>query len=156
LALHIYDDLQKILLVLNTISKIRYKVSIIIMHYFNFFFWLNFTYRLFLIFKIDKLFFQSNQNLTPDFYLIYAFFFKLSQLNDCETDPYFLQLSQNMAINCLFDFVFFPVLTWIYLFCAKNCFVLMFRTIFSAKQVNLGKCGEKHKSKQTIACHVLA
>ena len=58
--------------------------------------------------------------------------------------------------NCLFTFVFFPVLTWIYLFCAKNCFVLMFRTIFVGKQVNSGENGEKHKSKQTIACHVLA
>ena len=33
------------------------------------------------------------------------------QLNDYETDPYFLQLSQNMATNYLFDFVFSPVLT---------------------------------------------
>ena len=33
------------------------------------------------------------------------------QLNEYETDPYFLQLSQNMATNCLFTFVFFPVLT---------------------------------------------
>ena len=32
-------------------------------------------------------------------------------VNECETDPYFLQLSQNMATNCLFTFVFFPVLT---------------------------------------------
>ncbi len=30
----------------------------------------------------------------------------------------------------------------------------MFRTIFGTKQVNLGKNGEKHKSKETIACHV--
>ena len=39
------------------------------------------------------------------------------QLNENETDPYFLQLSQNMATNCLFNFVlcFSPVLTWIYL-----------------------------------------
>ena len=30
------------------------------------------------------------------------------QPNEYETDPYFLQLSQNMATNCLFSFVFFP------------------------------------------------
>ena len=28
------------------------------------------------------------------------------QLNEYETDPYFLQLSQNMSTNCLFTFVF--------------------------------------------------
>jgi hypothetical protein len=33
------------------------------------------------------------------------------QLNDYETDSYLLQLSQNIATNCLFTFVFFPVLT---------------------------------------------
>ena len=75
------------------------------------------------------------------------------QLNEFETDPYFLQLSPNMATNCLFTFVFFPRS---YLFCDENCFVLMFRTIFGTKQVNSGKNGEKHKSKQTMACHVLA
>ena len=32
----------------------------------------------------------------------------------------------------------------------------MFRTIFGAKQVNSGKNWEKHKCKQTVACHVLA
>ena len=30
----------------------------------------------------------------------------------------------------------------------------MFRTILGTKQVNSGKNGEKHKSKQTISCHV--
>ena len=30
----------------------------------------------------------------------------------------------------------------------------MFRTILGAKQVNSGKNGEKHKRKQTMACHV--
>ena len=32
------------------------------------------------------------------------------QLNEYETNQYFLQLSQNMATNCWFTFVFFPVL----------------------------------------------
>ena len=55
------------------------------------------------------------------------------QLNEYGTAPYFLQLSQNMT---------------------------SYWTIFGAKQVNsgkinLGKIGEKHKSKQTINCHVL-
>ena len=36
-------------------------------------------------------------------------FFPL-QLSEYETDPYFLQLSQNMATNCLLIFVFLPVL----------------------------------------------
>ena len=88
--------------------------------------------------------------------LVSIFEFQAIQLNEYETAPDFLQLSQNMTSDCLFTFVFFPVLTWIYLFCAKNCFVLMFRTIFGAKQVNSGKNGEKHKSKQTISCHILA
>ena len=30
------------------------------------------------------------------------------QLNEYETDPYFLQLSQNVTSDCLFTFVFFP------------------------------------------------
>ena len=51
--------------------------------------------------------------------------FNLLQLNEYQTDPYLLLLSQNMATNCLFTF-FFPVLAWIYLFCSKNCFVLMY------------------------------
>ena len=33
------------------------------------------------------------------------------QYNEYQTDPYFIQLSQNMEANCLFTFVFFPVLT---------------------------------------------
>jgi hypothetical protein len=33
------------------------------------------------------------------------------QLNEYETAPYFLQLSQRMTIDCLFTFVFFPILT---------------------------------------------
>ena len=37
-------------------------------------------------------------------------FFPL-QLSEYETNPYFLQLSQNTATNCLFIFVFLPVLT---------------------------------------------
>jgi hypothetical protein len=48
---------------------------------------------------------------------------KVVQLNEYETDPYFLQLSPNMATECFFTFVFFPVLAWIYLFCAKKYFV---------------------------------
>jgi hypothetical protein len=41
------------------------------------------------------------------------------------------------------------------LFCAENCFEHQNKTIFGAKQVNSSKNGEKHKSKQTISCHVL-
>ena len=33
-------------------------------------------------------------------------FVRALQLNEYDTDPYFLQLSQNMATNCLFTFVF--------------------------------------------------
>ena len=36
-------------------------------------------------------------------------------LSEYDSDPYFLQLSQNMATNCLLIFVFLPVLTRIYL-----------------------------------------
>ena len=62
-----------------------------------------------------------------------------------------------MATNCLFTFVFSPFLsTWIYLFYPKNCSEHQKKTIFGVKQVNSGKNCEKHKSKQTIACHVLA
>ena len=62
------------------------------------------------------------------------------QLNGYETDPYFLQLSQNITSYCLFTFVFFPC---IYLFWSENCFILMFTTIFKAKQV--GKTGKLQK-----------
>ena len=44
--------------------------------------------------------------------------------------------------------------SWIYLFCAKNCSEHQNKTIFSAKQVNSSKNGEKHKIYQTISCHV--
>ena len=43
----------------------------------------------------------------------------LVQLNEYHTDPYFLQLSQNMAANCLFTFVFLPEFTC---FVPKYCF----------------------------------
>jgi hypothetical protein len=76
----------------------------------------------------------------------------ITTLNEYETAPYFLQLSQNMTSNCLFTFVFFPVLTCF----AQKIVFLVFRTIFGAKQVNSGKNGEKLKSKQTISCNVLA
>ena len=55
-----------------------------------------------------------------------------------------------------FTFVFVPVLTWIYLFGAENCSEHQNKTIFGSNQVNSGENGEKHKSKQTISCHVLA
>ena len=69
--------------------------------------------------------------------------------------PYFLQLSQNMATNCLFTFVFFPILTWVYMFCVENCSDHKNKTIFVTKQVNSVK-NEGNKIKQTISCHVLA
>jgi hypothetical protein len=65
------------------------------------------------------------------------------QLNEYETAPYFLQLSQNMTSDCLFTFVFFLFLTRIYLFCAENCSENQNKTIFGTKQVNSGKNGGK-------------
>ena len=41
---------------------------------------------------------------------------KYIQLNENETAPYFIQLSQNMARYCLLIYEFLPVLTWIYMF----------------------------------------
>ena len=82
--------------------------------------------------------------------------FRDVQLNEYEKSPYFLQLSQNMAYDCMFTYMFFPVLTWIYLFCAKKCSEHQNKTMFGAKQVNSGKNEEKHNSKQSISCHVLA
>ena len=52
--------------------------------------------------------------------------------------------------------LFFPVLTRIYMFCPQNCSEHQNKTIFGTKQVNSGKNGGEHKSKQTISCHVLA
>ena len=40
-------------------------------------------------------------------------------------------------------FCFFPILTWIYVFCAKFFSEHQSKTFFWAKQVNLGKNGEK-------------
>ena len=45
--------------------------------------------------------------------------------------------------DCLFNFVFFPVLTCSYLFCAENCSEHQNKTIFGAKQVKSGKNWEK-------------
>jgi hypothetical protein len=73
-------------------------------------------------------------------------YFKKIQLNEYETVPDFLQLSQNMTSDCLFTFVFFPILTRIYLFCAENCSERQNKTIFGTKQVNSRKNEEKHKS----------
>ena len=44
---------------------------------------------------------------------IFSFYIliEIVQLNEYQIDPCFLELSQNMAANCLFTFVFFPVLT---------------------------------------------
>ena len=78
------------------------------------------------------------------------------QLNEYETAPDIIQSSQNMTSNGLFTFLCFPILTWIYLFCTENCSEHQNKTIFSAKQVNSGKNGEKNKSKQKNSCHVLS
>jgi hypothetical protein len=71
------------------------------------------------------------------------------QLNEYETDPYFLQLSQHMTSDCLFTFVFFP-----------NLPVLHGKLLYYDVQNNFwsktGKFGGKHKSKQTIAYRILA
>ena len=59
-----------------------------------------------------------------------------------QTNPCFLQLSQNMAANCFFTFVFFTVLTWIYLFCIKNC-LFWWSEQFSAQKSKFSKALEK-------------
>ena len=68
------------------------------------------------------------------------------QLNEYETDRYFLQLSQNMATNCLFTFVFFLTVL------RQKMFYFDVQNNFWRKT---GKKGEKHKSEQTITCHGL-
>ena len=50
----------------------------------------------------------------------------LVQLNEYQSDPYFLQLSQNMATNCLFTFVFLPEFTCfapkiVLFWCSEQC-----------------------------------
>ena len=44
------------------------------------------------------------------------------QLNEYETAPYFLQLSQNMTSDCLFTFVFSPFLPEFTCFAQKKNF----------------------------------
>ena len=78
---------------------------------------------------------------------------KKVQLNEYETDPYFLQLSQNMAIDCLFTFVFSPCY---YLNLPVLCQKLFCFDVHKNFLFKTGKFRKKHKSKQTIACHVLA
>ena len=57
--------------------------------------------------------------------------FTYVQLNEYQTDPYFLQLIRNMATMLYFPRVFFPVFT---------CFApIFFRTIFGTKQVHSDK-----------------
>ena len=99
---------------------------------------------------------ENIRNLLFNYAKLFVMKWKMVQFNECQTDPCFLQLSQNMPADCLFTFVLFPILAWIYLICAKNCFVLMFKIIFSSKQVNSGKNREKHIRKQTITCQVFA
>ena len=64
------------------------------------------------------------------------------QLNEYETAPYF----------CVFprSYLNLSVLS------QKLFSILKQNNFYGAKQVNSGKNGEKHKSKQTISCHVLA
>ena len=62
----------------------------------------------------NKLEFEKSVN--EEDYLVFTncgitfFFLIYIQLNEYETAPYFLQLIRNMATNCLFTFVFFPIL----------------------------------------------
>ena len=71
------------------------------------------------------------------------------QLNEYETAPDFLQLSQNMTNDCLSTFVFSPNLPVL----RGKLFYYDFQNNFRSKT---GKFGGKNKSKQTIACHILA
>ena len=68
------------------------------------------------------------------------------QLNKYETAPYFFFVNQNLIGDCLLNFVFYPVLTWIYLIWTWNCSVLMFNTILGSYHANSGKNGKKQKS----------
>ena len=54
----------------------------------------------------------------------------LIQLNVSETDPYFLQLSQNMTTECSLTFVSLPVLT-----CSEPKIILKVKTISGLQQV---------------------
>jgi hypothetical protein len=65
----------------------------------------------------------------------------------------FLQLSQEMAADCLL--LFFPRSYLNLPDLCKRLFCSNVQKKFSQKQVNSGKNGEKHKSKQAIACQVL-
>ena len=62
-------------------------------------------------------FWRDNDMYSKDEYkslihIIYRYiFFNKTQLNEYDTAPYFLQLSQNMKSDCLFTNVFFLVLT---------------------------------------------
>ena len=76
---------------------------------------------------------------------MYHFQIDSLQLKEYETAPYFLQLSQNMTRDCLFTFVF-----------SLNLPVLRQKLFYFDVHNKIGKNGEKHKSKQTIECHVLA
>ena len=58
-----------------------------------------------------------------------------------------------MEKDCVFTFVFLPEITC---FAPKNYFEHQNKTVFGAKQLNSGKSEEKHKSEQTISCHILA
>ena len=62
----------------------------------------------------SRSFFMNLMKLTKKNLLFFKKFLKIIcyvQLNEYETDPYFLQLGQNTTSDCLFTFVFFPEFT---------------------------------------------
>jgi hypothetical protein len=61
-----------------------------------------------------------------------------------------------MTSDCLFTFVFLPFLPAFTCFVPKIVLNIKKKQFFGAKQVNSGKNGEKHRSKQTISGHILA
>ena len=63
----------------------------------------------------------------------------------------FFNQAKNMTCDCLFTFVFFPILTSIYLFCAENCSEHQNKTIFGTNQINSGKNGENTKLNKQLA-----
>ena len=78
---------------------------------------------------------------------------KSSLMHMRQIHTFFNQAKTWQLIVCLILFPSF--LTEFTCFVPKIVLFFMIRTIFDAKHVNSGKNGEKHKSKQTISCHVL-
>ena len=82
--------------------------------------------------------------------------FQPLQLNQDETAPYFLQLSQNLTLHCLLIYLNFPEFPSFCMMWSKNCSEDQNETILWSHHAKTGEFREIQLNQQTIRCQVLA